>query len=419
MPADRPSFPEPMTHRIAAAEAARCLLCHDAPCSAACPAGTDPAKFIRSLRFRNPKGGAETIREANVFGACCALVCPYDRLCEGACVRCGIDRPIEIGRLQAYLTEQESLFGMEILKAPPADKEKVACIGAGPASLACAAALRMKGYDVTVFEAREKAGGMLTHAIPEFRLPQKTVDAEIERIEKLGVKIVLNTPFGRDFPAKELKRQGFKAVFLGVGLQASRKINLPGSDLDGVIDALPFLEAAKKGRKVVEPQDSVVVVGGGDVAMDCAAAAKLSGAASVTVVYRRTLADAPADRREIAFAQSLGVAFMYGFSPKKVVGRNGKAFLFRARSTDELSEIELRANRVILAVGQDFKKPNAGCALLPDGKGRIHTVDSMTSKEGYFAGGDVVNGGSTVVQAVADGKAAAERIALYLENRPK
>ncbi len=419
MPADRPSFPEPMTHRIAAAEAARCLLCYDAPCSAACPAGTDPAKFIRSLRFRNPKGGAETIREANVFGACCALICPYDRLCEGACARSGIDRPIEIGRLQTYLTEQESLFGMDILKAPPADREKVACIGAGPASLACAAALRMKGYDVTVFEAREKAGGMLTHAIPEFRLPQKTVDAEIERIEKLGVKIVLNTPFGRDFPAKELKRQGFRAVFLGLGLQAPRKINLPGSDLDGVMYGLPFLQAAKKGLKVVEPADNVIVVGGGDTAMDCASTAKLSGAAAVTLVYRRTLADAPADKREIAFAQSLGVSFLYGFSPKRIIGRNGKAFLFRAKSADELSEIELRADKVILAAGQDFEKPNAGCALLPDGKGRIQTVDGMTSKEGYFAGGDAVNGGSTVVQAVADGKAAAERIDLYLTTRRK
>ena len=150
-------------HRTAMEEAARCLLCHDAPCSQGCPAGTDPAKFIRSIRFRNVKGAAETIRENNVLGGTCARVCPYDRLCEEACSRCGIDKPIQIGKLQRYAIDQEKIFKMKILKAPAKKKAaKVACVGAGPASLAAAAELAKAGYRVTVFEREEKPGGVLT-----------------------------------------------------------------------------------------------------------------------------------------------------------------------------------------------------------------------------------------------------------------
>ena len=172
------------THRTAMEEAARCLLCHDAPCSKGCPAGTDPAKFIRSIRFRNVKGAAETIRSANVLGGTCARVCPYDNLCEEACSRCGIDKPIEIGKLQRYAIEQEKLFKMKTLVAPKQKKPgKIACVGAGPASLACAAELAKAGYKVTVFEREAKPGGVLTYGITPSRLPQAVVDHDISTVK--------------------------------------------------------------------------------------------------------------------------------------------------------------------------------------------------------------------------------------------
>ena len=207
------------THRTAMEEAARCLLCHDAPCSQGCPAGTDPAKFIRSIRFRNVKGAAETIRENNILGGSCARVCPYDRLCEEACSRCGIDKPIQIGKLQRYAIEQEKVFKMKILKAPAKKKAaKVACVGAGPASLAAAAELAKAGYRVTIFEREEKAGGVLTYGIVPSRLPQAVVDHDIAQVKGLGVKF----EFGKEVKAADLEE--YDAVFVGTGLWGA---NLP------------------------------------------------------------------------------------------------------------------------------------------------------------------------------------------------
>ena len=175
------------THRTAMEEAARCLLCIDAPCSQGCPAGTDPGKFIRSIRFRNVKGAAETIRENNILGGTCARVCPYDRLCEEFCSRCGIDKPIQIGKLQRYAIEQEEAFNMQILKAPAEKKAgKVACVGAGPASLACASELAKAGYNVTIFEREAEAGGVLTYGIVPTRLPKKVVDHDIKMVKDLA-----------------------------------------------------------------------------------------------------------------------------------------------------------------------------------------------------------------------------------------
>ena len=197
-------------------EASRCLLCHDAPCSQGCPAGTDPAKFIRSLRFRNIYGAAETIRTNNPFGGSCANICPYGNLCEEACSRCGIDKPIQIGKLQKFLVEQEKALNMNLVEAGEPNGKKVVCIGAGPASLTCARELAVQGYDVTVYEANDKAGGMLTYGILPSRLPQEIVDFDVEQIEKAGVKIVYNHKIDAAELAK-LKEEN-DAVFVGVGL---------------------------------------------------------------------------------------------------------------------------------------------------------------------------------------------------------
>lgn len=257
--------------RRAMEEASRCLLCHDAPCSKGCPAGTDPAKFIRSLRFRNVWGAAETIRENNPLAGCCANVCPYDNMCEKACSRTGIDKPINIGKLQRFLVEQEKAEGMNFMKPAAENGKKVACIGAGPSSLACARELALKGFDVTVFEANEKAGGMLTYGIVPSRLPQDLVDFDLETIKNAGVNFVFNHKVTVE-EINQMKKE-YDAVYVGVGLWQSKTVDVPGKDLDGVVNAIDFLKAARSGDANFKLGENVVVIGGGDVAMDCVSTA--------------------------------------------------------------------------------------------------------------------------------------------------
>ena len=188
-------------------EAQRCLLCHDAPCTQACPAGTDPGRFIRSVRFRNFKGAAETIRENNALGAICARVCPTERYCQKGCSRCGIDKPIDIGGIQRFVTDFEAQTGVEILKAGPENGLTVAIVGSGPSALQAAATLRALGYGVEIFEAQEKAGGYLRYGIPEYRLPEAVLEHELSLIEKLGVKFQFKTKVGQDISLAELKER--------------------------------------------------------------------------------------------------------------------------------------------------------------------------------------------------------------------
>lgn len=401
------------THRTAMEEAARCLLCHDAPCSQGCPAGTDPAKFIRSIRFRNVKGAAETIRENNVLGGTCARVCPYDRLCEEACSRCGIDRPIEIGKLQRYAIEQEAVYGMQILKAPAEKKAgKAACIGAGPASLACAAELAKAGYDVTVLEREEKAGGVLTYGIVPSRLPQAVVDHDIAQVEGLGVKF----EFGKAVKAEDVA--DYDAVFIGAGLWGTKIPDIEGKDLKGVYAAADFLKAARTTGEGFDPGKRVVVVGGGDVTVDCAVTAKLLGAEDVKIVYRRTLEEAPGNMTEFQYALELGIGITTGMAPAAIKG-NGKAetAVFKG-FRDEAAELQLSADTIVFATGQGPEDMAKVAPVTLTDKGTIQAAeDGTTSAEKYFAAGDIVNGGKTVVEAVAAGKAAAASMIAYLDKK--
>ena len=251
---------EPFTPLLAMEEASRCLLCHDAPCSQGCPAGTDPGKFIRSLRFKNVKGAVETIREANILGGVCARVCPYDRLCEEACSRCGIDKPIQIGRLQRFATDFERAMGMRVLEAPQATKEMVAVIGSGPAGLATAVNLALEGYSVTVFEEKPAPGGVLTYGIVPARLPQDIVDQEIQYVKDLGVQFELNCRVGRDVTVDELKSKGYTAFMLAIGMQSPRLLDIPGCDLDGVTNAVDFLAAAKPTEGNIDVGNNVIEI---------------------------------------------------------------------------------------------------------------------------------------------------------------
>lgn len=379
--------------RRAMEEASRCLLCQDAPCSQGCPAGTDPAKFIRSLRFRNIWGAAETIRENNPLAGCCANVCPYDNMCEKACSRSGIDKPINIGKLQRFLVEQEKEEGMNFMKPEAANGKKVACIGAGPSSLACARELALKGFEVTVFEANEKAGGMLTYGILPSRLPQDIVDFDLETIKQAGVKF----EFNHKVSAEELEKmkEEYDAVYVGIGLWKSKTVDIPGKDLDGVVDAVAFLKAARSNAADFKLGENVVVIGGGDVAMDCVSTAKQKGA-TATIVYRRTIEEAPANMEEVTSVQNMGVPFFTQFAPAEIVGENGKVVGLKAEGRDGYSSLLIKADQIVFAIGQEL----------------VDEFVSLKAGNGIYMGGDMLYGrGRTVVEAVADGKKMAASIA--------
>ena len=397
-------------HRTAMEEAARCLLCHDAPCSQGCPAGTDPAKFIRSIRFRNVKGAAETIRENNILGGSCARVCPYDRLCEEACSRCGIDKPIQIGKLQRYAIEQEKVFKMKVLKAPAKKKAaKVACVGAGPASLAAAAELAKAGYRVTVFEREAKAGGVLTYGIVPSRLPQAVVDHDIAQVKGLGVKF----EFNKEVKAADL--EAYDAVFVGTGLWGSNMPKIEGIEKAGVYSAVDYLKAARSGQAGFEAGKKVIVVGGGDVTTDCAVTAKLQGAEDVKIVYRRTIEEAPGNIEEFHYALSLGIGITTGMAPAAIKGADKvEAVEFKGFRDD--SQLVLEADTIVFATGQVAEDMSVVAPVKIADKGLIKAPKGKAGGK-FFAAGDIVNGGKTVVEAVAAGKEAADAMIAYLEKK--
>ena len=401
------------THRTALEEAARCLLCHDAPCSKGCPAGTDPASFIRSIRFRNVKGAAETIRENNVLGGSCARICPYDNLCEEACSRCGIDKPIQIGKLQRYAIDMEKTFKMKTLQAPKEKKaEKVACVGAGPASLACAAELAKAGYKVTIFEREEKAGGMLTYGVVPSRLPQAVVDWDVAQVKGLGVKFQFKTEATKE----ELEK--FDAVFVGTGLWEAKLPKLEGAELKGVWTAIDYLKAAKTKAKGFDAGKRVIVVGGGDVAVDCAVTAKLLGAEDVRVLYRRTIDEAPASISDFHYLLDLGIGITTGLYPVAAKGTKTKMNTVEVEGFyDKKAKASFTADTLVFATGQSAEDQEALAPVPVTEKGLIKVKKGGQASGKYFAAGDIVNGGKTAVEAVAAGKEAAASIIAYLEKK--
>ncbi|MBQ1266567.1 MAG: FAD-dependent oxidoreductase [Proteobacteria bacterium] len=383
--------------RLAMEEATRCLLCDDAPCSHDCPAGTDPGRFIRAIRFRNFKGAARIIRENNILGASCAEICPQEHLCEKACSRCGIDKPIRIGDLQAFAMEQENSMRISVLEAGASCGKKVACIGAGPSSLAVAAELAKMGVDVTIFDENDKAGGMMRYGITPSRLSDAIIDQDIKAVTDLGVKIVLNKRIEKDDVAKLVS--DYDAVYVGVGQAASKMIpNMKGAELKGVTTALPFLKNARINQGKIGDLGRVVIIGGGDVAMDCASTAKQCGAKSVTVSCVEDWDTMPASKKEVDYVVDLGVTLIPAYKPVEVCG-DDKVSAVKLVAMEGSSSLALDADTVIFAVGQkvsdDYKNIKA--------EGKV------------FVGGDAaLVRGATVVEAVKSGKDIAKNIAKFL-----
>jgi dihydropyrimidine dehydrogenase (NAD+) subunit PreT len=409
-------------------EADRCLDCGrvhaTAPCLAACPAEVDVPRFVAQLAAGNTDAAADTIFAANILGATCARVCPVEVLCQGACV---LERPIEIGRLQRFATDAALARRRPLRRVRRPDRRtgEVAVVGAGPAGLACAGELAALGHRVTVYDERAEVGGLVRYAIAPYRQQSEPLPDELRALEELGVRVELGTRL-RSRRAFERLLARVDAVFLGVGLGADADAPVEGDTLVGVWESLPFIEAIKSGSPP-EVGGRVAVVGGGNTAIDAARLAVRLGAAEVTLLYRRTRAEMPAYDHEVAEAEEEGVAFRWLVAPNR--------FLGTTRLTGvELQEMRLRepdasgrrgvepvpdstsviaADTVVKALGQ---RPRAELAEWIDGieleRGKI-VADAETGRTGnprVFAGGDAVNGGAGVVQAVRDAKLAARAI---------
>lgn len=379
------------TPRLVMEEASRCLLCHDAPCSKSCPAGTDPAKFIRSVRFRNFKGAAETVRVNNILGSICARVCPTERYCQQGCSRSGIDKPIDIGRIQRYITDFEDSLGMNILEKKPLNGKKVAVVGSGPAGLSAAGYLALEGFEVVVFEKEAKAGGFLRYGIPEYRLPTPVVDKEIKRIQKLGVKIECNHPVE---DVEKLKKE-YDAVVVAAGFNKGKMLPMFANHRF-VKTAVEFLHNAKKKQGKLKLPENVLVVGGGDVAMDVVTTLKLLGVPHVTDVVYETFAEFKASKKELIGSQEQGVTIIDGYVP---VSLKGKTVKFQHRFIP--AEVKVKADLIILAVGQYTE---AGLLGLEVKKNQEVEENGNKVKDNLFVAGDIAHGEKTVVYAVRSGK---------------
>ena len=394
--------------RLVMEEASRCLLCLDAPCSSSCPAGTDPAKFIRSLRFKNVKGAAETVRINNILGAICARVCPTERYCQAGCSRSGIDKPIEIGLIQRYITDFEDALKMDILEVKESNGKKVAVVGSGPAGLTVAAELAKDGYQVTIYEKEAKAGGYLRYGIPEYRLPNAVVDKEINRIVELGVDIVLNTKVGEDVKMEQLRKE-YDAVVLSVGYSEGKMLPMFENNRK-VIKAVDWLKKTKDKKGNVKVPENVLVVGGGDVAMDVVTSLKLLGCPHVTDVVYEQFSEFRASKKELENAQEQGVTIIDGYVPV-AVARGGIA-KFKHRVIP--AELKVKADLIILAVGQVPNVDGLGVELE---KGEVKARGVRVSDTNVFFAGDIGHGEKTVVWGVRSGKEVAFEVKRFLGGK--
>jgi dihydropyrimidine dehydrogenase (NAD+) subunit PreT len=418
----------PLTRDAALVESSKCLFCHDAPCMIACPTHIDVPSFIKKINTGNLRGSARVILDANPMGHSCARACPVEVLCEGACVLNDRDEePIKIALLQRYATDYAIEKNLRLFEPGEDTGKKVAIIGAGPAGLSCAQDLRRMGHAVTIFDAHAVPGGLNTYGVAEYKMRPPIALAEAQMVIALGAEIKSGVTVGRDVSFDDLRKQ-YDAVLVAVGLSGTKKLGIPGEDLPGVIDALAFIEHLKTHPYDATPVGRhVVVVGAGNTAIDAVTQAKRLGAETATIVYRRGPDEMPAYEYEFQLAKRDDCEFKFFTVPKRVIGTDRVTGLECVKSTmgapgadgkPTLVEIPdsthvVECDMLMRATGQgrnaDFLK-SAGITI-QDGK-VVSTLPNV------FLAGDCLSGGAEIVNAAADGTAAAKQINIALGGKP-
>ncbi|MBR2009474.1 MAG: NADPH-dependent glutamate synthase [Peptococcaceae bacterium] len=432
------------TEEMAIEEAKRCLGCKTMPCVAGCPVNVQIPKFIQLVAEGKFAEACAVIKETSSLPAVCGRVCTQETQCESKCTRGVKGEPVAIGRLERFVADWDIKHGEHKIEKPVSNGKKVAIVGAGPAGLTCAGDLAKLGYEVTIFEAFHKAGGVLVYGIPEFRLPKAIVQKEVDNLEQLGVNVMTNMVIGKVLSIDELfEEYGFQAVFIGSGAGLPTFMGIEGEGLVGVYSANEFLTRINLMKAYLDEYDtpirrgkSVAVVGGGNVAMDAARSAMRLGAEHVYIVYRRSEEELPARQEEVHHAKEEGIEFMLLSNPVKIHGDETGAVRAiecvkmelgepdasgrRRPITVEGSNFEIPVDTVIMSLGTS---PNPLIRSTTEGldtnsRGCLITDTGMaTTKEGVFAGGDAVTGAATVILAMGAGKTAAQSIHEYLENK--
>jgi len=415
----------PLDGHEALVAADRCYFCHDAPCMTACPTEIDIPLFIRQIATGNPLGSAKTIFDQNILGGMCARVCPTETLCEQACVReIAEGKPVNIGLLQRYATDEAMRQSVQFYGRGSSTGKTVAVVGAGPAGLACAHRLSMHGHDVTVYDAREKAGGLNEYGIASYKTVDDFAQAEVDYVTSIGgIDIQYGKKLGDGLSLTELNAD-FDAVFLSIGLSGVNTLGLDNENIDGVEDAVDFIAGLRQSNSVADVKIGrrVVVIGGGMTAIDAAVQAKLLGAEEVTICYRRGQENMNASEFEQELATSKGVVIRHWLQPEKLLTDGdtltGISLEYTENRDGKLSgtgdTTSIAADQVFTAIGQTFTASdlNGSSRIIELEGGRIKVDDKFrTSVSGIWAGGDCISGGEDLtVSAVAHGRDAAESI---------
>jgi glutamate synthase (NADPH/NADH) small chain len=431
---------------MALIEASRCLQCKKPKCVAGCPVGIDIPQFIQALTDDDPAAAIQILKQKTSFPAVCGRVCPQEDQCEKLCILGKKQEPVAIGRLERYAADMEAKAGKGSLPEIAASKgKKVGVVGSGPAGLTCAGELAKMGYDVVIYEALHKPGGVLVYGIPEFRLPKSIVQRECDFVESLGVEFKLDYVIGRTMTVDDMMEEGHDAVFIANGAGLPVFMNIPGENLNGVYSANEFLTRANLMKAYRFPEydtpiktgRNVAVVGGGNVAMDAARTALRMGA-NVHLVYRRSMDELPARKEEVHHAQEEGIDFHLLTNPTQILGddtgwvRELEIIHMELGEPDasgrrrpvpmEGSESRIPVDAVIMAIGTRsnplLTKSTKGLELNKWGLIVVDEDTMATSKEGVFAGGDIVTGAATVILAMGAGKVAARSIDRFLQGLP-
>ncbi len=440
------------TEQMAVEEATRCLNCKNQPCVAGCPVNIEIPDFISHIKTGDFEGAYQVISRSSSLPAVCGRVCPQESQCEAKCTLGIRFEPVGIGRLERFVADRHNAAPAAAPEKTAENGHRVAVVGSGPSGLTCAGDLARKGYAVTVFEALHTAGGVLVYGIPEFRLPKSIVSREVETLKSLGVKVETNVVIGKTLTVDELFEEGYEAVFIGSGAGLPKFMGIEGEGLKGVFSANEFLTRSNLMKAYREDSDTpimkggkVIVVGGGNVAMDAARTALRLGA-EVSIVYRRSMEELPARREEVEHAQEEGIVFNLLTNPTRILGyqnpedprdpKNGcvtavECLRMELGEPDEKgrrrpvevpgSEFIMEADTVIMALGTSpnplIRDTTAGLETQRWGGIIVNEQTGATSREGVYAGGDAVTGAATVILAMGAGKTAAKAIDEYLSKR--